>query len=73
MGEYSFAGGNWVRVLSTETFYEAQIAREILANEGIESIILNKRDSVLQFGDIEILVKNNNIILAKHLLKDFMD
>ena len=56
---------------STDKLYAAKMAQELLASSGIDSIILNKKDSVLLVGEIEVHVKNEFIILAKHLLKDF--
>lgn len=47
------------------------MAQELLASNGIESIILNKRDSVFLVGDIEVHVRSELLIRAKHLLKDF--
>ena len=56
---------------STDKMYAAKMAQELLSSNGIDSIILNKKDSVLLVGDIEVLVKNQLLIRAKHLLKDF--
>ncbi|MBN1158853.1 MAG: DUF2007 domain-containing protein [Bacteroidales bacterium] len=56
---------------STDKLYAAQMAQELLASNGIDSIILNKQDSVFLVGDIEVLVRHELLIRAKHLLKDF--
>ena len=47
------------------------MAQEVLASNGIDSIILNKKDSVLLVGEIELHVEHEQVIRAKHLLKDF--
>jgi len=51
--------------------YAAKMAQEFLSSNGIDSVILNKKDSVLLVGEIEVLVENQSLIRAKHLLKDF--
>ena len=56
---------------STDKMYAARMAQELLASNGIDSIILNKRDSVFLVGDIEVHVKREFLIRAKHLLKEF--
>lgn len=56
---------------STDKMYAARMAQELLASHGIGSIILNKRDSVLLVGDIEVHVERESLLRAKHLLKDF--
>lgn len=56
---------------STDKMYAAKMAQEFLTSNGIDSVILNKKDSVLLIGEIEVLVENQSLIRAKHLLKDF--
>jgi hypothetical protein len=51
--------------------YSAKLAQDFLSSNGIDSVILNKKDSVLPVGDIEVLVEHRSLIRAKHLLKDF--
>ena len=44
--------------------------RIYLEENGIESIIINKQDSVYNaFGDIELYVNRNDILKAKQLLE----
>ena len=56
---------------STDRLYAAKMAQELLDSNGIDSIILNKKDSVFLVGEIEVHVKKEFLIRAKHLLKDF--
>lgn len=60
-----------VSCFSTDRMYAAKMAQELLDSNGIDSVILNKRDSLLLVGDIEVHVKQEFIIRAKHLLKNF--
>jgi len=64
-------GNEWVSALSTGKLYLAEMARELLAEHGIESILVNKIDSVLLVGDVEVYVKSESLVKAKYLLKDF--
>lgn len=62
----------WVLVHSFIQQYRAEIAKQILADEGIHSIIINKRDTTYNsFGDIELYVKGDDVIRAKSRLKQF--
>lgn len=48
---------DWVLVFETNEEYQAEIAREILENDGIDGVIINKKDlSSLAFGPIELYV-----------------
>ncbi len=56
---------------TTDKLYQAEIIKEILIDNHIRSIIMNKKDSAYNFGEIEIYVKANNIIKAKQLINEF--
>lgn len=61
---------DWVVIYNTGKLYLAQMAKEILEEEDIECILLNKQDSILLIGEIEVLVKRELVIKAKHLIKN---
>lgn len=61
---------NWVCIFYTSTSYLAEIAKDLLHQEYIEAVIINKKDSNYQFGTLEVFVERDNAIRAKHILKD---
>lgn len=61
---------DWVLIFSSTTLHEVHMNRIYLEENGIESIIINKQDSVYNaFGDIELYVNRNDILKAKQLLE----
>lgn len=62
---------NWVIIYSSAQLYEAEMVRSILAENNIESVIMNKQDSAYMFGDIEVYVPTNEAFRAKQLILDF--
>ncbi|MCH7658364.1 MAG: DUF2007 domain-containing protein [Bacteroidetes bacterium] len=61
---------DWVRAYDTQQEYIAELARAVLSDNDIESVVINKKDSSYHFfGDIEIYVKRDNILRAKLILK----
>ncbi|MCK4464740.1 MAG: DUF2007 domain-containing protein [Bacteroidales bacterium] len=49
----------------------AEIAKQVLADKEIRSIIINKKDSSYNdFGDIELYVNHDFFIKAKALIKE---
>ena len=44
------------------------MAKDILYDEGIASVIINKQDSTYLFGEIELYVERDDAILAKYIL-----
>lgn len=48
---------DWKQVFLTGEFYKAEMARDILEMNGINSVIMNQKDSVYQtFGDVAVYV-----------------
>ena len=61
---------NWVSIFSTDQAYLADIARLVLDENNISSIILNRKDSSYQMlGEIELYVKRDEALRAKNLIK----
>lgn len=61
---------DWVIAYESKQEYLADIARTILSDNDIESVIINKKDSIYNsFGDIEVYVNRDNLIRAKQILQ----
>ena len=63
--------GNWILVHSSNKEYLAEMIRQMLANNGIESLLINKKDSNYLFGEIEIYTVPDNVMKAKLLIEKF--
>ncbi len=62
---------NWIMVYSSEFVYVVELARGILEQHDIKSIVLNKMDSMhthLINAPIELYVSTENEIQARHYL-----
>lgn len=60
----------WKQVFITGDNYKAEIARDLLEENGINSVILNQKDSVYQtFGDIEVYVNEMDETESLEILK----
>lgn len=60
-----------VIVYTTNKMYEAEIIRQIFGDNDITSFLINKMDSAYQFGDIEVLVKGEDVMRAKLLIQEY--
>jgi Putative prokaryotic signal transducing protein len=62
---------DWKRVFLSGQLYKVEIAKDLLENNGIESVIFNKKDSsYMAFGSIELYVNESVEEQAIELLKD---
>jgi len=50
--------------------YKVEIAQAILAENNINSVIVNKQDSSYFFGEIELHVNPDDAILAKQIINE---
>lgn len=60
----------WVKVFSTKASYLVELVRGILEKESIQTVVVNKQDSMYSpiFGEIELYVNREDVIKAKHLI-----
>lgn len=59
----------WVNIYSTSEEYLANIARDILYENGIASVLINKKDTTYLFGELELYVERDDAIMAKYILQ----
>ena len=62
-------GDSWVMIFNCAARYQAEILKSLLEDENINSVIINKQDSsYLSFGEIELYVKNDDVLRAKQII-----
>lgn len=61
----------WKQVFLSGQLYKVEIAKSLLENNGINSVILNQVDSVYKiFGNIELFVREEDEQKALEILKE---
>lgn len=59
----------WILIYSTRLDHMAEMVSQVLENNNIENVLMNKKDSsYLAFGDIEVYVKEEDEVDAKELI-----
>jgi len=61
---------DWVKIFEYADEVKCEMARQILEDEEIECVVMNKKDRAYGFGEFELYVMRNNVILAKRILKE---
>lgn len=61
---------NWKEVYSTSKPWQAEMAKQILDENGISAVIINRQDSSYLFGEASVYVEMNFVEAARELLKD---
>lgn len=60
---------DWQLIHSTGTLEKAEFIRNTFEKQGLHVVVMNKKDSVYQFGDIELYVLKDEMETALELLK----
>lgn len=61
----------WKTVFLTGEEYKANMAKDLLENEGIKAILMNQRDTAYKsFGNIEVYVQEADEQKALEILKE---
>ena len=62
----------WVLAYTTNQMFNAELYKRVLGDHDIEAVIINKMDSSYRaFGEIEVYVRQDHIIRARKLAKEF--
>ncbi len=63
---------NWEIVYNTSEQYLAEMAQQMLRDNGIEAVVMDKKDSAYpMIGHIEVMVEKENLSAAEKLIKKF--
>ena len=61
---------NWVKIYSTSQAHLAEIAKGVLKENGIDSVVLNKKDSAYNmWGEVELYASEKNAREAMSIIK----
>lgn len=60
---------DWEKIYVTKQIHLAEIAKGLLDENGINAVIVNKKDSTYGFGEIELYVHRKDVLTAVNLIK----
>lgn len=62
---------NWIKIQTFSRLHQAELRRDILNQNGINSVIINEKDSLFLIGEIELFVEEKNEKKARALIDEF--
>ncbi|MBV2227096.1 MAG: DUF2007 domain-containing protein [Sphingobacterium mizutaii] len=64
---------NWTKIKVYNQAFEAEIVKNMLLENNIPAVVLNKKDSSYLFGVVELYVEQENADKAMELMGSFGD
>lgn len=59
---------DWKNIYSSHFEHKIGIVKAVLKEHGIESVIVNKKDSFYLFGELELYVSQDDVLKAKNII-----
>lgn len=59
---------SWVKIYTSHQFIKSEIVRQVLIDNEVEAVLLNKQDSAYKFGEVEIYIHQSNFDKAIELI-----
>ncbi len=60
---------SWQKIYSNAFEHEVEIVRAALDDAGINSVVMNKKDSVYLVGEIELYVQADDVMRARKIIE----
>jgi len=73
IGNLELVNVMWKLIFETEKIHQAEIVRSRLEEEGISAVVIDKRDSMYLFGTCKVMVREEDMDLAKTIIKNEID
>jgi len=61
----------WHKLQTCDNAYQAEIIKEMLVGNGIEAVVIVKKDSAFLWGDIDLYVEQEDLGIARMLIKEY--
>ncbi len=59
---------DWVKIYTSSQFFKSEMVKQILIDNEIEAVIMNKQDSAYKFGFVEVHVHESNFQKALEII-----
>lgn len=60
--------GKWTMIFSSADAFQVEMLKGLLADNNIESVIVNKKDSAYLFGEVELHVQVADAFIANQII-----
>lgn len=61
---------NWVKVYKNENLYRAEIVKAVLEDNGLQAVLVDKKDRIYHLGYYEVHVGADDVLKAIKIITD---
>ncbi len=61
---------HWISIYETDLEFKAEMVKDILANNGIEAVLLSHKGSAFRLGEIRVMVAPEDSEKAEEIVKN---
>ena len=61
---------NWQKVYTTDKVYRATIIKDVLEENFLRPVLINKQDTIYKIGQVEIYVPPEEVLLAIKIIDE---
>lgn len=61
---------NWQKVYFSDKIYRAEIVKAVLEDNGMQPVIINKKDTSYHIGHYEVFVAQEDVLKAIKIIED---
>ncbi len=58
----------WVKIYTSQDFFKSELVRQVLAENDIEPIIINKQGFPYQLGEVEVYIQEDQFQKALEII-----
>ncbi|TAF47663.1 MAG: hypothetical protein EAZ51_03360 [Sphingobacteriales bacterium] len=58
----------WIKIYTSHQFFKAEKVKQILIDNGIKAVIMNKQDTAYKFGEVEVHIPENEYSNALEII-----
>lgn len=59
---------SWVKIYTSQQFMKSEIVRQVLIENEIDAVLMNKQDSSYKFGYVEVYIHPSNFEKAIEII-----
>lgn len=59
---------DWLKVYTSSDFFKSELVRQVLIDNEIDAIIINKQGFPYRIGEVEVYIHESNLEQAKEII-----